>query len=97
MGTLVNMSTGMTSKPEIAAVIGDRLSELLVAHPKTAQRELAGRIGIPTMVFNRAINGTSTPNADALKRIAIYFDVTTDWLLGMPGASKKRRALKRTI
>lgn len=92
MGTLVNMSTAAVQPtPEIASVIKDRLAELIDENQPISQRDLALKIGVPTMVLNRAINGASTPAAAALKAIAEYYGVTTDWLLGIKGAPKKRR------
>jgi ribosome-binding protein aMBF1 (putative translation factor) len=92
MGTLVNMSTTeVQPTPEIAALLKERLGELINENPPVSQRDLALKIRVPTMVLNRAINGTATPQAAALKAIAEYYGVTTDWLLGIEGAPKKRR------
>lgn len=92
MGTLVNMRTiDVQPTPELAETIKARLAELMADCPHKGQRELAREIGVPAMVFNRAVNGKSTPAAAALIAIAEHFGVTTDWLLGMDGAPKKRR------
>lgn len=80
-------------KPETSTVISDRLHSLLDSHDKMPQRVLAEKIGIPTMVLNRTINNTACPNADAIVKMARYFGVSTDYLLGLEKKSRgKRRA-----
>lgn len=92
MGTLVNMSTNvMQPTPQLAETISNKLAELRNCETGVPQRELAEKIGIPTMVLNRAINGTSTPTADAIVKIAKFYSVTVDWILGVEGAPKRRR------
>lgn len=81
----------MQPTPELAGKIKDRLAELMADCPHKGQRELAREMKIPAMVFNRAVHGKATPAAAALIAIAEHFGVTTDWLLGMEGAPKRRR------
>lgn len=86
----------MQPTPEIATIVGERMAELLSETPPRNQRDLASLVGVPLGVMNRAINGAATPSPAALRKLAIYFGVTTDWLLGMPDAPKRRRPKKKT-
>jgi plasmid maintenance system antidote protein VapI len=86
------MKKVMQSTPVLATKISKKLKELLAGHPQISQRDLALKIGIPTMVLNRAVRGESTPNADAIVRIAKYFRVTTDEILGVPPIKDKAKA-----
>lgn len=49
---------------------------------------LARDLGITRQAVSQYADGTGQPNADKLKRIADYFDVSTDWLLGRAGGVK---------
>ena len=49
---------------------------------------LAHDLGISRQAVSQYADGTGQPNADKLKRIADYFDVSTDWLLGRAGSVK---------
>lgn len=84
----------MTKKPDIAAVISRNVRELVARYGQVSQKELADRITIPTMVLNRTLRGESTPNADAIVKMAKFFHVSADELLGMKPLSKKKTVLK---
>ena len=62
-------------KPEIVTV---RLAELVTNIP-----ELAGVIGCSYSAAKNYTSGLRTPPATALPRIAKYYGVTTDYLLGL--------------
>ena len=49
---------------------------------------LARELGITRQAVSLYADGTGQPNADKLKRISDYFDVSTDWLLGRSGGVK---------
>jgi len=49
---------------------------------------LARDLGITRQAVSQYADGTGQPNADKLKRIADYFDVSADWLLGRAGGVK---------
>lgn len=50
------------------------------------QKELALDLGIPSNTLSQYENGKREPNNDMLKKIADYFKVTTDYLLGIEDA-----------
>lgn len=62
-------------KPEIVTI---RLAELVTNIP-----ELAGVIGCSYSAAKNYTNGLRTPPATALSRIAKYYGVTADYLLGL--------------
>lgn len=49
---------------------------------KVTQRQMADFLNMAQPSYIRYENGTSEPNLENLVRIADYFDVTTDYLLG---------------
>ncbi len=46
------------------------------------QKELAAILGIPANTYNQWENGKRQPDYQSLSKIADYFGVTTDYLLG---------------
>lgn len=58
-----------------------RLEALLRAHHTTVYR-LSKETGIPASTFSDWKSGRSVPKADKLRRIADYFGISTDSLLG---------------
>jgi len=90
---LLSMKPKMQATPELAKKISGKLQQLLASHKPMNQRDLAIAIGVPTMVLNRAIRGESTPTAEALVKIAQYFRITTDELLGLPPGKHPRRSI----
>ena len=48
------------------------------------QKELGAKIGLSKAVVSKYENGIGYPTYDVLIRIAQYFGVTTDYLLGVP-------------
>jgi hypothetical protein len=89
--SLSTMKRAMSPTPNLALTISRKLKSLLVSHKPMNQRDLAFAIGIPTMVLNRALRGESTPAADAIIKIAAYFKITTDELLGVTVPKKPGR------
>ncbi len=83
----------MQPTPRLSDTIGKNLRRLISQYEPMSQRELAAEIGIPTMVLNRAINGASTPAADAIINIAGYYGITTDALLGLTNGRRNTRKL----
>lgn len=48
------------------------------------QNEIAEKIGISPSVLSKLCSGNSkAPSADTVVKIATYFNVSTDWLLGL--------------
>ncbi|MCR5636369.1 MAG: helix-turn-helix domain-containing protein [Clostridiales bacterium] len=51
------------------------------------QKHLANVLRIPVSTLGGYFQGTSEPDFQTLILIAEYFDVTTDYLLGIPGVN----------
>ena len=68
-------------------VFANRLRELRIAK-KLSQTELAEKFGVQRQVISYYENGSRTPNIDFIYKIAQFFNVSTDFLLGYdyPGA-----------
>lgn len=62
-------------------LFADKLQELIADSGKN-MKELAAEIGISAAALSKYQNDGAAANIDALVKIAKYFDVTTDWLLG---------------
>ena len=60
----------------------------LLDEKKSTITALARELGITRQAVSQYADGTGQPNADKLKRIADYFNVSTDWLLGRAGGVK---------
>ena len=69
---------------------------LLKSHGTTVYR-VAKSTGIPASTFTDWKNGRSAPKADKLRRIAEYFDVPLEYLLGTGGGSVSLPAGKKRI
>ena len=61
---------------------GSVLKQLRKSHGLT-QAELGGRVGLSKAVVSKYENGMGFPTFDVLIRIADYFGVTTDYMLGV--------------
>lgn len=61
---------------------GTILKQLRKTHNLT-QTELGSRVGLSKAVVSKYENGLGYPTFDVLIRIANYFGVTTDYLLGV--------------
>lgn len=70
-------------------VFPTRLRELMERPPKTSQPQLADAIGVQRQTISNYANGQSSPDWEALLKIADYFDVSADWLLGRKGAVER--------
>ena len=67
-------------------IFNERARELF---GETGQIELAQKIGVAQGVISSIKTGkVKSPSADTVYKIATYFGVSTDWLLGIPGATK---------
>lgn len=49
------------------------------------QQELGARIGVSKAVISKYESAAGYPTLNILKRIAVFFGVTTDYLLGLSG------------
>ena len=59
-----------------------RLTELLVGSGKM-QKDICEEMGIPKQKLSRWKTGYNEPSLDELIMLAKYFEVTTDYLLGI--------------
>lgn len=62
--------------------IGDRLKALREAR-KLSQSQVARRLNISNSAISGYEKGTKTPSAEMLKTLAIFYNVSSDFLLGL--------------
>lgn len=62
-------------------IIGQRIN-ILLAEKNIKQKELANFLGITENTISYYCKGTRTPNAEQIIKIASFFNVSTDYLLG---------------
>lgn len=62
--------------------IGKRLKLLRIEHNKT-QKDLANYLQIAEQAYQRYEYGTREPKLDNVKKLALYYNVTSDYLLGL--------------
>lgn len=72
----------------------ERFLELLNKHQTTAY-QVAKATGISQNTFSDWKKGRSTPKIDKMQKIADYFGVTTDYLLGKPVQKETPPALTK--
>lgn len=63
-------------------IFPSRLRELMNREPKTSQPQLADALGVQRQTVSNYANGQSAPDWKMLSKIADYFHVSADWLLG---------------
>lgn len=73
-----------------AKVVGRRINTLL-AEQDIKQSELAETLGIVSSTVSCFVSGTRMPNTEQLVKIADFFNVSTDYLLGRSRAATKNR------
>ena len=49
------------------------------------QADMASELGMSTAALSRYLNGVRSPNLEYVIKIANYFDISVDWLLGLTG------------
>lgn len=74
-------------------VIGGRIGSLLSEKNKR-QKELAEYLGVTANTVSYYVTGTRVPNIDQIIKIAEYFNVSTDYLLGTANVSTTDMDLK---
>lgn len=79
-------------------IFADRLSDLVEEKKKTglSQKEIAAQIGVSSGTLSEWCSDNKTPMIDALPKVANYFNVSIDWLLG-ESAVKTRNTTIQTI
>jgi transcriptional regulator with XRE-family HTH domain len=77
-------------------MLKDRLVELRKRKKKT-QQEIADIIGITRPAYTAYEKGNRAPDYEILKKLANYFNVTTDYLLGHETEENKLEYYKNKI
>lgn len=80
----------MQPDAELAGTIARRLA-VLRANRTESQRDIAESTGVTLSVLNAAIRGASVPSPGALIRLARYYGVSVDWLLGETDRRPRQR------
>lgn len=75
--------------------IGQRINTLLAEQDKK-QKELAEALGVLDNTISYFVSGKRVPNLEQIIKIAQFFDVSTDYLLGRTGAKTRDMSI-RTI
>lgn len=78
---------------DVKEVFANRLRELRIAK-KLSQTELAEKFGLQRQVISYYENGSRTPNIDFIYKIAQFFNVSTDFLLGYDHHGAQTEAVK---
>ena len=73
-----------------------RLIELMESNNMT-QVELASRIGTTNVTISRYLSGERSPRIEIASEIAKVFNVSLDYLLGLPSGQGKRFAQNESI
>ena len=68
-------------------IFPQRLSELMKER-KMTQQNLADGLGVKRQTVSLYMSGQSMPDAEQLRNIALFFDVSSDWLLGLSNFKK---------
>lgn len=76
------------------AVFPSRLSELM-RDQKVSQEKLANALGVKRQTVSLYKTGQSSPNADQLCKIARFFNISADWLLGLSEAKSPDSDIQR--
>lgn len=76
-----NLNVNAMKRGKIKMKLGNTLKELLSIHDMT-QKQLAQALNLSPSALGNYIQGTREPDFDTLARMADYFHVSTDYLLG---------------
>lgn len=75
--------------------IGKTIKELRQARGIT-QEELSAALRVSVQTVSRWENGVNAPDLSVLPQLAVYFNVTTDYLLGLERKETMAKLLKTT-
>lgn len=84
-------------KKEIDGVFAERLSELLKSKKEQGiiQDTVASTIGVSRQALGKWANGETVPDILDLKKLANYFEVSADYLLGLSDLTEGDITLKK--
>lgn len=71
----------MLLRNEVLTVLGERIKKLRKQR-KITQEELGKKVNVTKVSISGYENGNRTPDTETLQKIADYFGVSTDYLLG---------------
>lgn len=73
----------------ITKKFADRLSDLVEQRKRAgnSQKEIASDIGVSSGILSEWCSDKKTPSIDALFKIAKFFNVSADWLIGLSDVS----------
>ena len=77
----------------INKTIGCRINQLL-AEKDVKQKDLAKELGVTDNTVSYFVSGARKPNIEQIIKIAKYFNVSTDYILGVSNAKTTNAALK---
>ena len=77
-------------------IIGCRINELLAIND-VKQKELAAYLSISDNIVSYFVKGTRVPNTEQIIKIAKYFNVSTDYLLGLTDVKTTDTDLKMIV
>lgn len=63
---------------------------VLMRGTRTTQQDLAEAIGTTRQAISQYIKGAVLPNIEKLYKLAEYFEVSADWLIGLPDCKQKK-------
>ena len=89
----------LEKEQELKGIINDRLSDLIKSR-KLIQGLQAKEMGVSVGSLSKYANGIDIPNGLALKKIAEYYNVSADYLLGLSSGSSpniKEREIVDTL
>lgn len=78
---------------ELSKTIGKRINTLLAEQTKM-QKELAAHLGVPDNTVSYFVSGRRTPNTEQIAKIADFFNVSADYLLGRTNAETTDKDLR---
>lgn len=67
----------------LSTVVGVRINTLLV-HRGLTQKDLAEYLGVKANTISYFVKGKRIPNTEQIYKIAVFFNVSADYLLGIP-------------
>ena len=74
-------------------IIGQRINELLAIND-VKQKELAAHLSIPDNTVSYFVKGARVPNTEQIIKIAQYFNVSADYLLGLSDVQTSDTSIK---
>lgn len=77
-------------------IIGCRINELLAIN-NVKQKELAAYLSISDNIVSYFVKGTRVPNTEQIIKIANFFNVSSDYLLGLTDAKTTKDTDLRAI